>query len=88
MRTNYFPPATVIVGSRSRLVTRLVARCRRPSPDSVAGRPALGAAGDVGRPPNIAASTNYRISRYGVADKGDNQRAMVAQANAGIHQGC
>jgi hypothetical protein len=37
---------------------------------------------------NITASTNCPISRYGAADKGDNQRAMVALAIAGIHQGC
>ena len=36
---------------------------------------------------NACASMNYQMSRYGVAHDGHNQRAMVAQANAGIHHG-
>jgi hypothetical protein len=30
---------------------------------------------------------NYQMSRYGVAHGGHNQRAMVGQANPGIHHG-
>ena len=36
---------------------------------------------------NACASMNYQMSRYGVAHDGHNQRAMVAQAIAGIHHG-
>ena len=36
---------------------------------------------------NACASMNYQMSRYGVAYDGHNQRAMVAQANPGVHHG-
>ena len=36
---------------------------------------------------NACASMNYQMSRYGVAHDGHNQRAMVRQANPGIHHG-
>jgi SLT domain-containing protein len=36
---------------------------------------------------NACASMNYQMSRYGVARDGHNLRALVGQANAGIHQG-
>jgi SLT domain-containing protein len=36
---------------------------------------------------NACASMNYQMSRYGVAHDGHNARAMVGQANVGIHHG-
>ena len=36
---------------------------------------------------NACASMNYQMSRYGVAHDGHNQRAMVGQANPGVHHG-
>jgi SLT domain-containing protein len=36
---------------------------------------------------NACASMNYQMSRYGVAHDAHNQRAMVGQANPGVHHG-
>ena len=36
---------------------------------------------------NACASMNYQMSRYGVAHDGHNQRALVGQANPGVHHG-
>lgn len=36
---------------------------------------------------NACASINYQMARYGVAADGHNQRALVGQANPGVHGG-
>ena len=36
---------------------------------------------------NACASMNYQMARYGVAADGHNQRALVGQANPGVHRG-
>ncbi|MBY0441372.1 MAG: transglycosylase SLT domain-containing protein [Mycobacteriaceae bacterium] len=36
---------------------------------------------------NACASMNYQMSRYGVDHDGHNQRALVGQANPGVHRG-
>jgi Transglycosylase SLT domain len=36
---------------------------------------------------NAAASMNYQMGRYGVAADGHNERAVVGQANPGVHRG-